>query len=473
MASILIIDDDQMICDVMARMMNKLGHESQIAYTGSVGVELAQSDFFDIVFLDINLPDANGLGLISSFKATPSSPEVIIITGDSDPDGAEMAIKFGAWSYIEKPFRQHEISLELSRALQFRREKGEVPTSGGLKRKGIIGRDSRIKSCLEKVPDAAYSDSNVLITGEMGTGKKLFARTIHLNSIRADNHFVILECSGLTRATIEKRLLGDANQTIAGAAASGTGLLYKAHNGTLFLQEVDTLPCEIQDTLAQILKTRTMAENGKAHRIESNFKVIASTTRNLDSLVQDGAFNSELLGILDDVRISLPPLRGRGQDITSIALFYIQKYCAARSLDTKGVTPEFIDIINQYSWPKNVKELSTAMEMAVASAQNEPTMYSIHLPPYIKSKVIQESNPPAPDTPRESARPRSSKGPETIVPPFDSSPFPKLKTVMEDTEKAYLEKLMSHTANNVTKACSLSGISKSSMYQRLRKYGLV
>ena len=191
MADVLIIDDDKVICDILAKMMEIIGHESRYALTGKDGLELAKNGMFDIVFLDINLPDANGLDLIKTIKTAPSSPEIIIITGDSDPDGAEMAINSGAWNYLEKPFLRQELNLQVSRALQFRKEKGNVSCPGVLKRNGIIGESEEIKSCLDQVSIAAHSDINVLISGEQGTGKELFAKAIHLNSDRS--HWIIMD----------------------------------------------------------------------------------------------------------------------------------------------------------------------------------------------------------------------------------------------------------------------------------------
>nr|NJM02550.1 sigma-54-dependent Fis family transcriptional regulator [Desulfobacula sp.] len=176
MADILIVDDDKLICDILVKMMDFFGHESRFALTGKEGLALAKNGWFDLVFLDVNLPDANGLDLIKTIKENPSSPEVIIITGDSSPDGAEMAISSGAWNYLGKPFLRQELNLQVSRALQFRREKGNVSSPGILKRNGLIGESKEIRSCLEQASAAAYSDTPVLISGEEGTGKELLQK---------------------------------------------------------------------------------------------------------------------------------------------------------------------------------------------------------------------------------------------------------------------------------------------------------
>lgn len=463
MASVLIIDDDKMICDVMARMMEKMGHESRTSHTGASGVDLVQSDFFDVVFLDINLPDANGLGLISKIRAAASSPEVIIITGDSDPNGAEMAFSSGAWNYIEKPFRQQEISLQLSRVLQYRKEKGRVSTHGLLKRKGIIGKNYQIKACLEKVASAAYSDDNVLITGEMGTGKKLFARTVHLNSSRSDHHFVIADCGSMTETTAGIIFKGYGNDVSPGSMSNRVGLIQRAHKGTLFLEEIGNLPLKTQKSLLQFLEDHRFVPKGQEKEIESNFRVIASSCRDLDKMVEMGTFDPELLVEIRSTHIHLPPLRERDQDIISIALYYIHQFCSGQSLDTKGVTPEFLEMITLYPWPENIKELSNAMEKAVASSMNEPTLYSIHLPSYIKKAVLTEAIHTHPGSPKF-AESRFNGAEE---------PFMPLTDVLEKTQINYLTRLMKYTRGNVQKACDISGVSKSRMYEKLKKYNLL
>lgn len=462
MASVLIIDDDQMICDVMSRMMEKLGHESRVAFTGAAGVDLAQSEFFDIVFLDINLPDVSGLDLISDIRKAASAPEVIIITGHSDPDGAEMAFNSGAWNYIEKPFRQQEISLQLSRVLQYRKEKGRVSTPGLFKRKGIIGKNYQIKSCLEKISIAACSDVNVLMTGEIGTGKKLFARTIHLNSARSEHPFVIADCSSMTESTATVMFNGCEGRAPRNSASGRIGLIQRAHNGTLFLEEIGELPLKTQKSLLQVLENRRAVSKGRNKANECNFRLIASSCHDLDQMAEKKDFDPELLNEIRSSAIHLPPLRSRDQDIISIALYYIQKYCRALSLETKGVTPEFLEMIALYLWPENIRELAGAMEKAVASSKNEPTLYSIHLPSYIKSAVLTEAI---------QIHAVNSKIPEHKS-GISQAPFLPLSVVVENAQVNYLTRLMGYTRGNVRKACDISGVSKSRMYEILKKYNL-
>lgn len=457
MVDVLIIDDDRVICDILVKMMEKIGHESSWALTGSDGLEKAREGMFDVVFLDVNLPDANGLDLIKTIKSVSSSPEVIIITGDSDPDGAEMAINSGAWNYLEKPFLRQELNLQVSRALQFRKEKGKVSTPGILKRNGIIGGSEGIESCLDQVSIAAYSDTNVLIKGEQGVGKELFAKTIHFNSDRSDNSFVIIDCSILNESNVENVLFGHEEGAFPGAITTKTGLLERAHNGTLFLDEVSQLPLNIQKSFLRVIENQAFISVGAKIEKTSNFRVIATTTTDLDQLSEQGDFRKDLLFKLKGICIQLPVLRQIREDIVKIGLHYIDHYCKTYHIETKGVSPEFIDIITAYDWPGNVRELINAIDKAIASAKNEPTLYSIHLPSYVKAKVIKRLV-------RRSGR--GGKKKDT----YADGVFPALEDLIQETEKTYLNELFLHTKGNVIAACKIAGISRSGMYSRLKKY---
>jgi two-component system NtrC family response regulator len=459
MADVLIIDDDKVICEVLIAMMKKIGHQGRFALTGKGGLELSQNGMFDIVFLDVNLPDANGLDLIKVIKTADSSPEIIIITGDNNPDGAEMAISSGAWNYIEKPFLRQEINLQVSRALQFRKEKGHVSSLGGLKTNGIIGESKEIRSCIDQVSIAAYSDTNVLISGKSGTGKELFAKTIHLNSARGDYNFVIVDCAALSKNASENMLFGHKKTNISETINNKAGLIQHAHNGTLFLDEICELPILTQKSFLHVMENLMFTpKEGKEK--SSNFRVIATSTKDLDELAEQGKFRKDLLSKLKGTIINLPSLKGLKEDIIKLTLFYIDQYCKKYEIETKGVSPEFLEIVSSYGWPGNVQELINAIDKAIASSKNEPTLYSIHLPSYIKAKVIKKE-----------VDGRANTG-DVAIDDYSRGVFPSLEFLMESTEKNYLEALLVHTKGDVKKACDISGMSKSRMYTRIKKYGI-
>ncbi len=454
MADILIIDDDPIICDLLVQLMEKINHQSCFALTGAQGLELARSGGFDLVFLDVKLPDGNGLDLIETLKRLPSRPEIIIITGESDPDGAELAITSGAWNYLEKPFFRQEINLQVKRALQFRKEKGRVPNTGGLRRNDLIGESYLLGQCLDQVKAAAYSKTPVLITGEAGTGKELFARTIHLNSDFSENNFVILDCSAINGDSAERMLHGPRGQDHKQVHKKG-GLLGLAHGGTLLVDDVDQLPLNIQESLFRTMQNHTYHPMGAQNGEKSCFRVIATTRQDLEKRVEVGAFNQDLFLSLTGQHIQLPVLKDMPGDIIPIAIHYMDRYCRKYRVEPKGISPECLDIIQAYHWPGNIRELINAVGKAVASAKHEPTIYSIHLPSQIKADVIGKSAEVL-EKDRASVDTVFQKG--------------SLKTFLEDREREYLTQLYQDMNKDVQKACKIAGISKSAFYARLRKY---
>ena len=229
-----------------------------------------------------------------SSKSGRSSPEIIVITGMGHPDEAELAIKSGAWDYIEKPASFEAIKLPLIRALEYRAErKPKAPTV--LKRNGIIGDSEEITACLELLSQAADSDANVLITGETGTGKELFAKVIHANSRRAKSNFVVVDCTALPETLVESVLFGHARGAFTGAETSEEGLVRQAHGGTLFLDEIGELPVLIQKRFLRVIQEHRFRAVGGRREISSDFRLMAATNRDLEDMVREGRFREDLL----------------------------------------------------------------------------------------------------------------------------------------------------------------------------------
>ncbi len=267
MADALIIDDDVTVCSMLSRMLENIGHGATHAHTLEEGLREVLSRSYDIVFLDVGLPDGNGLDALPKILETGSSPEVVIITGAGDPDGAELAIRSGAWDYLQKPLSPEKVILPLKRVLQYRDglKKAQKPPVS-LKREGIIGNSPTIKACLDLVAQAAGSESNVLISGETGTGKELFARAIHDNSPRAGGIFVTVDCAAIPDTLVESTLLGHVKGAFTGADRTQEGLIKQADGGTLFLDEVGELPLPLQKAFLRVLQERRFRPLGGGKR---------------------------------------------------------------------------------------------------------------------------------------------------------------------------------------------------------------
>ncbi len=461
MAKILIIDDDQLTCEMIADVISDLTHHVEYALTLKEGIAMLYSGTFDIVFLDVNLPDGNGLEELPKIREAPTVPEVLIITGQGDPDGAELAIKSGAWDYIEKPLSIERVSLPLLRTLQYREEKLRQKSQKALKHTGIIGSSSQMKRCLDLLAQASYSDASVLIIGETGTGKELFARAIHENSSRRDNNFVIVDCAALPESLVESTLFGHEKGAFTGADRNQEGLVKQADGGTLFLDEVGELPLSLQKAFLRVIQEHRFRPIGSRREIASDFKLIAATHRDLDQMLEAGQFRQDLLFRVRSITIDLPPLREWPEDIKELVLYYLAKLCYRYGIGKKGFTPEFIDSLVAYNWPGNVRELVNALERSISAAGHAPTLFPMHLPPHIRVRLARSLI--GTQTQNNTASQQHDK---------ISNPFPPLRELIEKTEKQYLSDLMSHTSGNIKKICRISGLSRSRLYDRLKKYNI-
>jgi len=463
MAKILIIDDEEMMCATLSTLVERKKHVATSAMTLREGIDLAARDDFDVVFLDVKMPDGNGLDALPVIEASPSNPEVIIMTGFGDPNGAELAIKCGAWDYIEKGFSIKEITLSLKRALQYRKEKQEAQHKRKpvqLKRENIIGNSPALNKCLDLVAQAAESDVNIFITGETGTGKELFARAIYENSLRSQEDFVVVDCTSLPETLVESLLFGHEKGSFTGADRAQNGLVRQAHKGTLFLDEIGELPMSLQKSFLRVLQEHRFRPVGANKEVESNFRLIAATNRDLDAMVETGDFRNDLLFRLRTFIIELPPLRERREDIKELTRYHIDKFCNQYGLPAKGFSPEFLETLISYPWPGNVRELVNTLERSLTTARFDQTLYPKHLPNHVRVHVRRAE--------MEADSKTATVDNHEII-----RSLPKLQdfrdTIYAQAEKEYLLELMEVTQENIPEACRISGLSQSRLYALLKK----
>jgi len=419
-----------------------------------------------VVFLDVRLPDGSGLDIVQDIRETPSSPEVIIITGFSDVYGAELAITHGAWDYLEKSASIDEIILPLERALQYRTERQAKARPTALKLEGIVGSSPQMKTCIELLAQAAASDANVLVSGETGTGKEPFSWAIHSNSPRAGKNFVVVDCASLPETIVESVLFGHERGAFTGADKSKTGLITQADGGTLFLDEVGELPPSVQGSFLRALQERRFRPVGSVKEVRSDFRLIAASNRDLDDMVREGRFRKDLLFRLRTFTITLPPLREHPEDIKELASFYLTKLSRRYGKGMKGFSPDLLDTLLDYDWPGNVRELINALERAIVAAGTSPTLFPAHLPAEIRIKVKR-------DKVEEAGQGTDALHP---APPGSGRPLTTLQEHREAeiarAEQQYLEELMARTQGNIREACQVSGLSRSRLYGLLKKYAL-
>jgi two-component system NtrC family response regulator len=463
MAKILVIDDDSAVAEAILNVVRSAGHEGAGESTLQRGLNRLQEDPFDLVFLDVNLPDGSGLDTLPQIQSAASSPEVIIVTGFGDPDGAELAIKNGAWDYLSKPLSVLSIRLPLERALLYREKKMGARPLMAVSREGIIGESPRLKPCFDSLAQAAASEANVLITGETGTGKELFAWAIHRNGARRDRNFVVVDCAALPETLVESTLFGQLKGAFTGEDKPRDGLIKQANGGTLFLDEVGELPISLQKVFLRVLQEKRFRPVGGGPEVASDFRLVAATNRDLARLVEEGRFREDLLHRLRTLVLEIPPLRERPEDIKELAIAYAARLCDQYKIDMKGFSPGFWEVLLQYAWPGNVRELIQALEKSILAAQDEPILFSKHLPVHIRARVIRsqvEETAPAPC-------PGSSSSNLT-------GPLPTLSTARDTAvrkiEEEYLRRLVQTAQGDMADAARISGLSISRLYALLKKY---
>ena len=465
MIKILIIDDDTMMCDSLAKLIYRLGHECSYAHTIKEGQKRIAAESFDIVLLDVQLPDGIGLDLIPEIRKGQASSEVIIITSAGDADGAELAIKNGAWNYIAKPFSKQDITREINHVISYRAAKPTAEMPIVFKRSQIVGNSYQLNKCIELLVKASSGSANVFIEGETGTGKELAAKAIHDNGPRRDNNFIVVDCAAIPGTLIESILFGCKKGAFTGADNNMDGLIKQADGGTLFLDEVGELPMEFQKTFLRVLQERSFRPLGAKLEELSNFRIISATNRNLASMVEKGKFRNDLLFRLQTLDIKIPPLRERVEDIKELVKYYVASFSDLNNLGIKGISQDFIDYMSAYAWPGNVRELVNAVEWSITAAQNNPELIPMHLPENIRIQVT-----------RSSFRKNDVQQEKPEHTRFLSENLPVLnearKNALAEIDQQYLNALILKVDGDVKKACEVSGLARSQLYNLLSKHKL-
>ncbi len=470
MIQVLIVDGERSSCAMLAESALRLGHEVSVGHTFSECLEKLKSSPPDVVFIDAELPDGNALDALNRVHEAPSSPTVVVMTTHGTPESAERAIRNGAWDYIPKPVSMKEMTLRLSRAVQYRREHHNNGARG-IKRGGIVGNSHAMRGSMEMVKQAADSDLNVLITGETGTGKELFALSIHNNSRRAHENFVVVDCTALPGTLVESILFGYSKGAFTGADRAQDGLIRQAHKGTLFLDEMGELPLPLQKTFLRVLQEHRFRPVGSQKEVESNFRLISATNKNLEQMVEEGKFRGDLLYRLGAMTINLPPLRQHPEDIKDMVAFYVDKVCHRFGVAGKRVSEEFLKYLTKYDWPGNVRELFHVLEHACAAALHEETLFPVHLPRELRINITRslfEGNGNGNGQFHDDKDNR--KGPEA------AAQFLSLKTFRQsaysDLEEMYLRNLLTSSSGSIKEACMLSKLSRTRLYGLLKKYNI-
>ncbi len=447
-AKILIVDDDPQMRKTLANLLRREGYAIAEANGGKEAGEQLNGDVFDLVITDLHMEPMSGLDVLRMVKQANADIEVIVVTAFGTIESAVDAMKLQAFDFVTKPFQPDEILLRVRNALEKNRLKEEVrrlqaEAKSAFGVEGIVGQSEAMRQALTMLPRVAQTDSTVLITGESGTGKELIARAIGTASQRAQGSFVSISCAALPEQLLENELFGHVKGAFTGAVAARKGLIEEANGGTFFLDEIGEAPVAVQVKLLRVLEERCLRRLGDNRLIPVDLRLVAATNQNLEELIKAGRFRADLYYRLNVVRLRVPPLRERLDDIPLLTAHFIEKYNRKTNKHVAGVSPQARALMMAYGWPGNVRELENAVQrmMAVSTAEILDT----------------------PDLPEE-------------IRGIETAQRAKPKDLVRDTvgyaEKSMIRDALTQTNGNVTRAAKVLGWSRATLQNKMKRYGL-
>jgi DNA-binding NtrC family response regulator len=370
--AILVADDDPDIREILRDTLNSLGARTITAANGQECLDRAETAAPDLILLDIEMPIKNGLEVLEELRRRGSEMTVIMITAYGTIERAVQAMKQGAYDFITKPFELDHVAVLVEKALErekLKRGFEQLTQDAGERYRLVGGESPKMRQAIETAKKAAVSRSTVLLLGESGAGKEVFARAIHNWSERKNEAFIAINCVGLSKDLLESELFGHEKGAFTGASQLKKGKMELAHGGTVFLDEVGDISAELQTKLLRFLQEREFERVGGTQPIHVDVRVIAATNRDLSNAIEEGRFREDLYYRLNVIPISLPPLRERREDIPVLAKYFLRRFALETKKNFAGITTEAEARLVAYAWPGNVRELANAIERAVVLGQ--------------------------------------------------------------------------------------------------------
>jgi DNA-binding NtrC family response regulator len=465
-APVLIVEDDQMQREMMRLLLQrKLGLEAELAENGRVALHILQRDEgrnIKLVILDLNMPVMNGLEALSILRQRYPSLPVIMLTGNKDAESATQAMKLGATDFVSKPYEGERMAVTVRNAMKIGVLTKEVKRlsddkSGHFTFENLIGHDGGLKETVFRSRKAAASDIPVLITGETGVGKEIFAKAIHGESRRAGKPFIAVNCGAIPAQLVESTLFGHEKGSFTGAIDKSIGKFREAEGGTIFLDEVGELPLETQVKLLRVLQQREVEPVGAGKPVPIDIRVISATNRTLENEVASGNFREDLFFRLNVFEVEVPPLRERTEDIPLLARHFIERYCAAHTLAPHPLTREAENLLLAHAWPGNVRELENTISRACVM-DDDMNLGRDDIERALGKKSAA----------RESAPVKTDQSGNIAVSLRDADGNPKS---MEVLEREIMDITLGVNGHNITKAAQMLGIAKSTFYRKLAQDG--
>lgn len=368
---ILVIDDDDSGREALSMLLQSAGYEVTSAATGESALDLIDSEQYQVIVSDLFLPDKSGLDILQNVRKVAPNTEVIVVTGHASAQTAVRAMKEGAFDYITKPIDFDELKIVVAKALEKQKLLSENiylrrQLQGRFEFNNIIGSSPAMNLVFERMSRIVKTDSTVLVSGESGTGKELVARALHYNGIRRERPFVAVNCSAIPEALLESELFGHVRGAFTGAIKDKPGKFETANHGTIFLDEIGTLPLHLQAKLLRVLQEHEVERVGSNKPVKLHVRVISATNADLEDMVKRGVFREDLYYRLNVIPLHLPPLRERQQDIMYLTAFFLEKQCRLMGRLPCTISKQALEVLEQYSWPGNVRELENLVERMVA-----------------------------------------------------------------------------------------------------------
>jgi DNA-binding NtrC family response regulator len=448
---VLVIDDEAEIRESLETLLQLEGYAVSTAATGREGLTLLGERTFDIVLLDLALPDKNGMDVLAEIHMLNPLQPVIMITAYGTVENAVRAMQSGANNFIQKPWDNEKLLADVRAAVARQRaEEENVQLKRALKQRydfdNIVGKSEPMLKIFDLVAQVAPSRSTILLQGESGTGKELIAKAIHLHSARRDRSFVPVNAGSMPPDLLESNLFGHVKGAFTSAIASKKGLFEVADRGTLFLDEIGTMTLDTQSKILRVLQDRKFMHLGGTQEMQVDVRIIAATNVDLRQLVREGRFREDLFYRLNVITVDLPPLRHRREDIPLLVDHFLKKYSEENERPRRRVTTEALRPLVTYSWPGNVRELENVIERAVVLSSGTEIMPDL-LPDHIAGRG-------------------------TPVPVVDSDPAASLFDIMEDCERRIIMDMLEKCGWNQTEAAERFHVPLSTLNQKIKRLSI-
>lgn len=473
---VLVIDDDEKICWAFEQFLTDEGHRPIIANNAEEGLRKIQSEMPDIILLDVRLPGMNGLEALQKIKALQPDAIVVVMTAYDNVETTIQAMQLHAFDFIPKPIDLDQVKAIIGRATQMQAERSKVPSadpsavtveSSQPQKHRLIGKSSQMQEIYKLIGMIADNTVTVLIEGESGTGKELIARSIHSNSLRKDKSFVPVNCGALPDELLESELFGYEAGAFTGASTKGKpGRFELADGGTLFLDEVSNMSPVLQVKLQRALQEQEIERLGGTKPLKVDVRIIAATNQDLAEAVRLDKFREDLYYRFNLLSINLPPLRERSADIPLLVNHFLQKSSADLGQTVRGISPQCIELLQQYDWPGNVRELENTVKSAAVLSRADVILPE-HLPPEILSYRGKQESPQS-----RLERALQSIIKETVKDAVIHAHEALYDEIMGAVDHTLIKCILEEFKDNQTKSAKFLGISRTTLSQKIKKLGI-